>query len=108
MKATVELISKLVESAYAGAVEGVDLATAKNDAVAAVFGGTVSTHAQPAAKDPLWAAHERKLRDALVHATDEELAALEAKLTAAETATHRNGEIHAVEEAVANIERRRW
>lgn len=48
------------------------------------------------------------LRDALIHATDAELAELEAKLTAAEGAAHLNGEAAELEEAVAAIEGRRW
>jgi phage gp29-like protein len=45
----------------------------------------------------------KKLREALWHATDEELAELEDKLTAAEQAAHRNGEITAVELAVHKV-----
>lgn len=46
------------------------------------------------------------LRDALVHATDAELAELEAKLVAAEGAAHLNGEAAALEEHVAAVESR--
>jgi len=57
-------------------------------------------------KDAIWASHERKLRDALVHATDAELDELEAKLTAAETAAHRNGEVRELDLAVEKITKR--
>lgn len=46
------------------------------------------------------------LRDALVHATDEELSELETKLTAAESAPHKNGEVTAVEEVVEQLNNR--
>ena len=103
MKATVELISRLVETAYAGAAEGVSLDAAKNDAISAVFGGG-SPQAQPVAVK----AGRVPLRDALVHATDAELAELEAKLTAAEGAAHLNGEAAELEATVAGLEGRRW
>lgn len=47
------------------------------------------------------------LRDVLIHATDAELHELEEKLTAAETAQHRNGEIKELESAVAELESRK-
>lgn len=99
MKATVELISRLVEAAYAGATEGVSLDAAKNDAISAVFGGG-SPMAQPATIR----AGRVPLRDALVHATDAELAELETKLTAAEGAAHLNGEAAELETTVAALE----
>ena len=73
------------------------------------------------AQDNHWSAHvahhrvaltakgsEVSLRDALVHATDAELAELEAKLTAAEGAAHLNGEAAELEATVAGLEGRRW
>jgi len=46
------------------------------------------------------------LRDALIHATDEELAELEQKLAAAENAPHKNGEAAAVEVVIKHINNR--
>ena len=57
-------------------------------------------------RDPLWATHQRKLRTALIHATDEELDKLEELVTAAETATHTNGEIKAVEQELETMTNR--
>ena len=97
-----ELISRLVETCYAGAAEGVSLDAAKVDAIQAVFGGqpqaSVAVAAPVGGRVPL--------REALVHATDAELAELEAKLTAAEGAAHLNGEAAALEEHVAAVESR--
>jgi hypothetical protein len=181
MKVTPELVARIVETAYAGQADGVDLPTAKNDAISAVFGGgarsgqavnvnvvqaegnsegvkkswnvrrlrhSIPTSRQTTTPEQLKAkrAHETyskvwnkqgrpgtfhdfvrqidpenakriiehdtnkaadlSLRDALVHATDEELAELEAKLTAAESAPHKNGEVTAVEEAVEQLNNR--
>lgn len=54
--------------------------------------------------NPLWAEHERKLRAALVHASDAELEELEKKLQAAETAVHKNGEADDLLQAVTALE----
>jgi len=103
MKATVELISKLVESVYAGAAQGVALDTVKSDVIGAVFSGTMpsgrtATRVVKAAKPDV--------RAALLHATDAELAELEQKLSAAENAAHKNGEVTAVEIAVEQLSQR--
>lgn len=178
MKVTPELVARIVETAYAGQADGVDLPTAKNDAISAVFGGARSSQAvkvnvvrannpeghnqfslskfnipmssgKPMSEDSktkrahashskVWnrtgrrgtfhdfvkeidpsnakaiieydlnktQATDLNLRDALVHATDEELADLEAKLTAAENAPHKNGEVTAVEHQVEQLTNR--
>jgi len=183
MKATPELVARIVETAYAGQADGVDLPTAKNDAISAVFGGARSSQAvkvnvvrannpeghnqwdnakhgevrnayrawlklnrwgeghydrphsqnvkigmasakmhrlikkhnlNPSEVLPMLTsepdepakATDLTLRDALVNATDEELAELEAKLAAAENAPHKNGEVTAVEEAVEQLNNR--
>jgi phage gp29-like protein len=49
---------------------------------------------------------DTSLRSALITATDEELAALEASVTAAETAPHKNGEVKAVELGVEKLTNR--
>jgi len=97
----VELISRLVETCYAGAAEGVSLDAAKADTIQAVFGGQ-----SPAVAPVADRAGRVPLREALVHATDAELAELEAKLVAAEGAAHLNGEAAALEEHVAAVESR--
>jgi phage gp29-like protein len=51
-------------------------------------------------------ARKPALRDALVHATDAELEAIEAKLLAAEAAPHHNGEVREVQEVVEQLTNR--
>jgi hypothetical protein len=104
MKVTPELVARIVETAYAGQADGVDLPTAKNDAISAVFGGGVRR--VEAVKPVVKAKEKKSLRDALVHATDEELTLLEQKLTAAENAPHKNGEVTAVEAEVEKLTNR--
>lgn len=96
MKVTPELIARLVESAYAGQAEGIDLPTAKNDAISAVFGGGSPSRQ---ASEPV----KVNVIKALASASTAELADLETKLLAAERAPHLNGEAKELELAVNRL-----
>ena len=94
MKVTVELIAGLVEAGWSAARCGVDLSTARRDAVAAV---SATAGAEPVK------ARGVTLRDTLRAAKGEELDELEEAICAAERSTSRNGEVEAVKAKVLEI-----